>query len=95
MVMEMTEGEPPYMDYPPLRALFLISTKGIPPLKEEERWSDTLVNFLNQCLTLDPDLRPNSEQLLQHTFCKLACNSESIVDLLNVVEEVAMVRSEE
>ncbi len=33
MVMEMAEGEPPYMEFPPLRALFLITTKGIPELK--------------------------------------------------------------
>jgi serine/threonine protein kinase len=33
MVMEMAEGEPPYMEFPPLRALFLITTKGIPDLK--------------------------------------------------------------
>lgn len=34
MLMEMAEGEPPYMEFPPLRALFLITTKGIPDLKE-------------------------------------------------------------
>jgi len=38
MVMEMAEGEPPYMEFPPLRALFLITTKGIPELKDTKKW---------------------------------------------------------
>jgi len=44
--MEMAEGEPPYMDHPPLRALFLITTKGIPPLKEANKWSAEMQDFL-------------------------------------------------
>lgn len=44
--MEMAEGEPPYMDHPPLRALFLITTKGIPPLKEANKWSPEMQDFL-------------------------------------------------
>jgi serine/threonine protein kinase len=29
MVLEMFEGNPPYVDLPPLRAYFMITTKGI------------------------------------------------------------------
>ena len=45
MMMEMAEGEPPYMEYPPLRALFLITTKGIPGLREPESWSPAFSEF--------------------------------------------------
>jgi hypothetical protein len=51
MLMEMAEGEPPYMDHPPLRALFLITTKGIPPLKEANKWSPEMQDFLAKYVT--------------------------------------------
>merc|ERR1711991_85577 len=54
MVMEMVEGEPPYMDFPPLRALFLITTKGIPGLKHPENWSEDFQDFVK--LTLDNEM---------------------------------------
>uniref|UniRef100_A0A6B2L213 Protein kinase domain-containing protein n=1 Tax=Arcella intermedia TaxID=1963864 RepID=A0A6B2L213_9EUKA len=85
MIMEMTEGEPPYMDYPPLRALFLISTKGIPPLKDESNWSPQLVNFLYKCLVVDPSERPTAESLLEHPFMKLVCEVKEMVQLLDAV----------
>ena len=34
MIREMAEGEPPYLEFPTARALFLILTKGVPDLKE-------------------------------------------------------------
>eukprot|EP01125_Pyxidicula_operculata_P016769 TRINITY_DN57_c0_g1_i1.p1 TRINITY_DN57_c0_g1~~TRINITY_DN57_c0_g1_i1.p1 ORF type:complete len:920 (-),score=290.32 TRINITY_DN57_c0_g1_i1:464-3223(-) len=88
MVMEMTEGEPPYMDFPPLRALFLISTKGIPPLKEEEKWSDELVEFLGMCLTIEPEKRLSADQLLAHPFCTSACGVDGILELIKQAEQI-------
>jgi hypothetical protein len=35
--MEMCEGEPPYINLPPLKAFYNITTKGVPPLKAPER----------------------------------------------------------
>jgi Protein kinase domain/P21-Rho-binding domain len=68
MVMEMAEGEPPYMDFPPLRALFLITTKGIPGLKEPGSWSAPFNAFFALCVEKDVDKRPDATQLLAHEF---------------------------
>jgi len=65
MVMEMAEGEPPYMEFPPLRALFLITTKGIPPLKEGDKWSPEFKDFLAKCLTKEVADRPDGTELLK------------------------------
>lgn len=51
--IEMAEGEPPYMEYPPLRALFLITTKGIPPVKDQNKWSRDFHDFFSKCLDVN------------------------------------------
>lgn len=71
MAMEMAEGEPPYMEYPPLRALFLITTKGIPPLKDS-KWSTEMVQFVGNCLEKEPAQRPTAVSLLNHPFLSRA-----------------------
>jgi len=78
MVMEMAEGEPPYMEFPPLRALFLITTKGIPGLKQPDIWSSEFSDFISQCLKKDPVERPDAEVLLKHPYLKKACNPEEL-----------------
>jgi len=70
VVMEMAEGDPPYMEFPPLRSLFLISTRGIPELKELDKWSPEFKDFVKLCLRTDPEERPNAETLLKHEFIK-------------------------
>jgi serine/threonine protein kinase len=82
MAMEMAEGEPPYMEFPPLRALFLITTKGIPPLKDQKRWSPEFQSFLSKCLEKDADKRIDSQSLLAHPFLRKACEPQEIVELI-------------
>eukprot|EP00736_Rhodelphis_marinus_P008235 Rmarinus@m.17198 len=67
-VIEMAEGRPPYSDVHPMRAIFMIPNRDPPRLTHPERWSDDMNDFVAQCLTKDPNLRPSAEQLLQHPF---------------------------
>lgn len=67
MLIEMLEGQPPYMDFPPLRALFLINAKGIPPL-QSQNWSPELLDFHKKCLEVKVELRPDAAALLGVRF---------------------------
>jgi hypothetical protein len=73
MIREMLEGEPPYMDLPSAKALFLIITKGLPPLKRKNL-SLQLLDFLDFTLKMDPQDRPDAINLLQHPFLISACS---------------------
>uniref|UniRef100_A0A6B2LA59 Protein kinase domain-containing protein n=1 Tax=Arcella intermedia TaxID=1963864 RepID=A0A6B2LA59_9EUKA len=66
MALEMAEGEPPYLDLPPLTALRLIVLDGIPPL--DNKWSPDFRDFVNQCLSIDTKSRATTTTLLKHPF---------------------------
>lgn len=67
MIIEMLDGKPPYMDEPPLKAIYLIQTKGKP--KSETKITDPLLaDFLDKCLVVDPQRRASASELLQHRF---------------------------
>eukprot|EP01089_Gocevia_fonbrunei_P008938 TRINITY_DN2077_c0_g2_i1.p1 TRINITY_DN2077_c0_g2~~TRINITY_DN2077_c0_g2_i1.p1 ORF type:complete len:595 (-),score=103.08 TRINITY_DN2077_c0_g2_i1:75-1748(-) len=78
MLMEMAEGEPPYMEFPPLRALFLITTQGIPDLAEPHKWSKDMKEFLALTLKKDVNARPGASELLRHPFLA-NCGSPSLL----------------
>lgn len=82
MVIEMAEGEPPFLDYPPLKAIFLITTEGIPPLKRPEKWSAAFKELKEKCLEIDPNNRPTAEQLLNHPFISTACSKSIFASLV-------------
>ena len=88
MAMEMAEGEPPYMEFPPLRALFLITTKGIPPLKEPTKWSKEFHSFLAACLEKDVDRRPDASALLQHPFLQMSCPRDALIPLIEEAKKL-------
>jgi hypothetical protein len=91
MMMEMAEGEPPYIKYPQGKALFLITTQGAPPLKKPKQWSDNFKHFLSCCLQIDPEKRLPSIELLQHPFLHCAC-SQNAFKLL--IEKTRKLRNE-
>jgi p21-activated kinase 1 len=64
MAIEMAEGAPPYLDYPPLRALFLIATSGAPQLKEPAKWTPEFKHFLTRALDVDVEKRASADELL-------------------------------
>ena len=61
----MLEGEPPYLNENPLRALYLIATTGTPKVKDMDKLSPMMKDYITSCLTVDPNRRPTAEQLLR------------------------------
>jgi len=82
MIMEMAEGEPPYLDFPPTKALLYITTRGVPRVREKKRFSPEFHSFLNDCLEMDPEYRSTSTQLLQHPWLKYACKTDEMLPLI-------------
>ena len=68
MIIEMVDGEPPYMNETPLRALYLIAKNGTPDFKTEDGLCELGKDFMYKCLIYSPQDRPSAEKLLTHQF---------------------------
>ncbi|KAF2713869.1 Pkinase-domain-containing protein [Pleomassaria siparia CBS 279.74] len=92
MAIEMIEGEPPYLNESPLRALWLIATNGTPTIKQENDLSPVFRDFLGFSLKVDPDKRASAHDLLVHPFTQTA---EALNTLAPLVLSARKARAEE
>ena len=89
MAIEMIEGEPPYLNENPLRALYLIATNGKPEIKERDKLSTIFQDFLDKCLEVDVEKRPTAHEMLRHPFLKLSRPLISLNPLILAAKEAA------
>ncbi len=61
----MIEGEPPYLNQNPLKALYLIATNGTPAINNPEALTDVFKDYLAKCLEVDAEKRPDAQGLLK------------------------------
>jgi len=86
---EMVEGEPPYLNQNPLKALYLIATNGTPQIANPEALSPTFRDYLTRCLEVDAEKRPDSAQVLQHAFFKMSEPLRTLAPLIKAAREMA------
>lgn len=65
MAIEMLEGEPPYLNENPLRALYLIATNGTPKLQDPDSITRYFADFLDHSLQIEVSKRSSTDELLQ------------------------------
>ena len=87
MCREMMEGVPPYIDDPPMRALFKISTKGVPKCSYGD-YTPLLLDFVDKCLTFERENRPYSKDLLHEPLLDIKCSRLEFVSVIEKTMEL-------
>ncbi|XP_012723755.2 serine/threonine-protein kinase PAK 4 isoform X1 [Fundulus heteroclitus] len=82
MVIEMVDGEPPYFNEPPLKAMKMIRDNLPPKLKNLHKVSPLLKGFLDRMLVREPAQRASANELLKHPFLTKAGPPSCIVPLM-------------
>jgi len=68
-----------------MKALEVITTKGIVGLKSK-KYSEDICNFVNdKCLQVDPNVRASSNELLEHPWFLSRITKEEFAKVLNTM----------
>lgn len=89
---EMIEGEPPYLNQNPLKALYLIATNGTPTIANPEALSPVFKDYLARALEVDAEKRPDAATLLLHPFFKTAESLRTLTPLIKAARDAAKSR---
>ncbi|PWN53248.1 hypothetical protein IE53DRAFT_196564 [Violaceomyces palustris] len=82
VLWEMIEGDPPRVDFPPLRAITLTAKMGLPPLSHPELFSYELKQFLAWATEMDVEKRPMADMLAMTDFLSSPGDRKAMVELL-------------
>lgn len=89
MAIEMIEGEPPYLNQNPLKALYLIATNGTPTIANPEALSPVFRDYLSKTLEVEAEKRPTAAEILQHPFFKLSEPLRTLAPLIKAARDIA------
>lgn len=89
MVIEMIDGEPPYIEHDTLKILNLVLNNGRPKASNEAGidYSESLYAFMGKCFAVNPAERAGANELLGDEFIKSFARS---VDILKPNMEVIL-----
>jgi p21-activated kinase 1 len=85
----MIEGEPPYLNQNPLKALYLIATNGTPTIANPDALSPVFKDYLQKTLEVDAERRPDAAVLLQHPFFKTSESLRTLTPLIKAARDIA------
>lgn len=76
----MVEGEPPYLNQNPLKALYLIATNGTPTIANPELLSEVFRDYLSKTLEVNAENRPDAGELCRvRLYSKKYCSAGLLI----------------
>lgn len=91
LTLEMVESEPPYMDFPPIRAYMMIVKNGRPDFRYANKMSNPLKEFIQICTERNSSARPACEELLKHPFIIKAESKPEHIAYVQKAKELSVV----